>query len=1245
MDKNQKNENKANIQNNNTKIRPIQPQTNKPKTSILKPRKAKRLITNKNKSNNLNINQMMIPQDTKETPKDQGKIENGDNNIQKKESKPVLRTFKRFSTISQKNVTVFNSQQKVKFADRLNILNKNSGININNTERNDTVQEKEKENGVDLKRSMTPKKKSKDIKLVPFDSIEKEMILEPKIIESIEKQISFCDLDELQSIYESFFIASIPKGEYSFAEDINNSGEAYCSNKLGQCGHESCLKLPAFKGDLIFQYPQKEKNIQNFQISELFISLCFPYGLKVCFGNCKESRPDLFYPRKPSDFYFVTTNANNDRNYVYVYNFYVKIDIEKFKTKYKCDPIKTYLNILIKNNDKNLQASFEECQNMINSSCVFIPHVACLVSKYPYFKEMKKCIYSILKLRNNEDDLSKFLKNIIYEIPDINKFRTFDLQLNYFIPYNIYPIVLKSKYFNRGLDLDIRQMSILFEYFQIQLLLKIFKLMLASQKLLFVVKDSSEYQNLCIITLALLNLLYPFNWKYTYITILSINMLQFLQSFLPFIMGIDSNMIEYAKNNYIEKQNNITIIYLRKNRKSFIETENPDENADIEIPGELKEMLINDLQKIKKIYEKEFAKEENILLKLSRLGNNSAPMIKEDKGISEVKLGEKIREVFLKFFVEIFGDYQEYTSSIDETAYFNTESFLNNVPKEYHNFYLSIFNSEMFHDFLQRNVVVNSPLYKPDRYYNKYCIRAKKGYNLLKKNDLKKFPFKKKKTFLNDDFNVSNKQVYNLKQSPKHEIYKSYIHKNIINPNFAKSSKVIPQFNFNLNQPATANNSNNNKDKDKDSSDNIESVKTDLFDKKHYNNNSKGNIFELEGEEESKSLNSSFNEDSLKNLVSNRISNKYIIPPCFLKIEDKDLKELTLKKIEKMIFNFYGEENLLKQNEFDIAYIFDTIPVIQYENLSLAKKESLGLIDRYVLPSEINKESAIFRRYRSNTLTKSMTKQEKFNPKIIQLEDYMKEILSSSGKNAFNILFPNGMKELNTMDSNDKINNGEVKPEEKKEEEKEKENGGSIDKPLRSISKNIGNKEHLSITDFQKGEIRRHFALILFQNKDNAFQSNIISSSSFNILAKLIFNVFLYSGNKTIEDFQVCRALTKSLYLYYKKNNKGKKVYLYHFFNKAKPFDIWKDKAFWTYYYERAMESRSEKNDSDKFDVLIAMSSVMNDLHFAANTQVDIIIDAIAKKEIKDKDLREVLFKTIIKQFNNRVVVAASMDN
>ena len=1228
----EKNEQKALFRTNQSKKRPIQSQTNKSITSIMKTRKEKQIaIINNSKS------EKKIPQDTKEEPKDTEQIENGDNKIQKESKVKARRGYKRSETISEKKGYVFNTQKFYQLCDKftLNELSTNNTERIDRKNNNNT---KENENGVDSKRSLTPKKKSKDSKLVPFDSIEKESILEPRIMDSEEKQISLSDMEELQSICESFFIASIPKDEYSFAEDINNSGEAYFFKNLGQCGHNSCLKLSAYKGGLIFQYPKKEKNEQNFQISELVISLCFPYGIKVCFGNCKEEKPESFLPKKPNDFYFVTTNGYNDRNYVYVYNFYLKVEIGKFKEEYKCDPIKTYLNLLIKNNDKNFQASWEECQNMINNSYVYIPHTACLVSKYPYFKEMKKCIYSILKIGNNEDDLCKFLKNIIYEIPDINKYRLYDLQLNYFIPYSSYPILLKSKYYNRGLDIDIRQLPILFEYFQIPLLLKIFKLMLASQKLLFVVKDSSEYQNLSLITLSLLNLLYPFNWKYTYVTLLSINMLKFLQSFLPFIMGIDLNMMEYAKNNYIEKQNNITIIYLKKNRKSFIETENPDENANIEIPSELKEMLTNDLQTIKKIILTELNKEENILFKLSKFGNSST-LIQEDKNNksnNEIKLGKKIREVFLKFFVEIFGDYQEYTSSIDETAYFNTESFLNNVPQEYHNFYLSIFNSEMFHDFLQRNVVINSPLYKPDKYYNKYCIREKRVYNILKRNNLKKNTMKKKKTFLNDDFNINSKQNSNIKQSPNHQVYKAFFHKNTINPNLAFSSKVISQYTFNTNQPLSFDNSNNNNN---DLVSNCKSDKKKLF---HQDDNSDSidDEFVLLEEKEPKSLDSSFNEDSLKTLVSNRISNKYIIPPFFLKFEGKLKENLTLKKIGKNIYDFYGAENLIKKDEFETKYIFDKLPMIQYDNLSLAKKESLDLIDRYILPDNITIESNNIQRHRSNTLIKLITKDNKLDPKIIQLEDYMKEILSSSGKNAYKILYPNGIKDSNSF-------NGEEKKEEiKDEEEKEKENGGSKDKSIGKINNmNIGNKDLLSITDFQKKEIRRHFAFILFQKKDNAYQSNIISPDSFNILSKLIFNVFLYCANKSIDDFQVCRALTKSLYLYYKKNNKGKKVYLYHFFNKTKPFDIWNDKSFWNYYYEREMENQNEKNETNKFDVLIEIASVMNDLHFSANTQIDIIVDFIAKKEIKDNNLKDVLLKTIVKQYNNRVVVSASMDN
>ena len=105
----------------------------------------------------------------------------------------------------------------------------------------------------------------------------------------------------------------------------------------------------------------------------------------------------------------------------------------------------------------------------------------------------------------------------------------------------------------------------------------------------------------------------------------------------------------------------------------------------------------------------------------------------------------------------------------------------------------------------------------------------------------------------------------------------------------------------------------------------------------------------------------------------------------------------------------------------------------------------------------------------------------------------------------------------------------------------------------------------------------------------NKSHFNIISSNSYNILSKMIFNVFLYSGNKSKEDFEVCRALTKSLYSYCKKNSKGKKIFLYQSFTNGKPFDIWNDKNFWQYYFDKELQNQNEVNDNSKFNVMGAI--------------------------------------------------------
>ena len=534
--------------------------------------------------------------------------------------------------------------------------------------------------------------------------------------------------------------------------------------------------------------------------------------------------------------------------------------------------------------------------------------------------------------------------------------------------------------------------------------------------------------------------------------------------------------------------------------------------------------------------------------------------------------------------------------------------------------------------------MVNSSLYKPDRYYNKYCIREKKGSNYLKNNN-KSSAFKKKRTFL--DINDINKKGV-PKQSSKFLLEDTLNKKKTVNPRATASSKLVT---FKFSKLTEI-----NKDSSSNSDDSNDLGKSD--NKKNENNNNNNSAVISESEEDiANSLDSSFNEETLKKCISDKFTNKFIIPPCFLKMQNKDLG---LEDIEEIILNYYGEDKLIKKNEYENKYIFDKLPIIDYEGVKKIedkfakekKLEELDLINRYLIPTNIVRDSFQKpKRTRSYTLAKSMTKDNRLDPKIIQLEDFMKEILSSSGKNASNILYPKGIKEIKKEDS--------LKKEEKSEEkenstikEEEKENGGSKDMNIEgkiNIAK-YNNLDYLSMIDFQNIVIRRHFASIIFQKKVNAYQSNIISTNTYNILSKMIFNVFLYSGNKSIDDFQVCRALTKSLYLYYKKNNKGKKVYLFQAFNKAKPFDIWNDKAFWLYFYEREIDNQTEKNDNTKFNVLIEIASIMNDLHFSANTQVGIIVDLIAKKEISDKDLQTTLFKAIVKQFNNRVVVSASMD-
>ena len=143
------------------------------------------------------------------------------------------------------------------------------------------------------------------------------------------------------------------------------------------------------------------------------------------------------------------------------------------------------------------------------------------------------------------------------------------------------------------------------------------------------------------------------------------------------------------------------------------------------------------------------------------------------------------------------------------------------------------------------------------------------------------------------------------------------------------------------------------------------------------------------------------------------------------------------------------------------------MPIIDYEGvnnikdkaLKEKKQDELDFINRYSLSNEIVRKP---RRYKSYTHAKSLAKDNTLDPKIIQLEDFMKEILSSSGKNASTTPHPKSTKETKENSLRNDENSKNETERDTNEKEIEKENGRSKDIPAPGGKFNIGKVNNLN---------------------------------------------------------------------------------------------------------------------------------------------------------------------------------------
>ena len=877
-----------------------------------------------------------------------------------------------------------------------------------------------------------------------------------QIIKLQSEEMSFSDLP---SFCDAFYIASIP---------IKNAIllDKRLDSKFSQCNHKNCSLLPSYNSDIIFKYPFKDKSPNNFSLTELFSTLSFPFGIKICLENGTSNQ---------NDFFFVSTNQLNEQNYIYVHFTYLKMKFDEFKIKYKIDPVKEFLNINIENNVSDLNEKFILGQKLILTEYVYIPLAYCLVSKFPYQNEMKRCIDSIIKIQDDQNKLNLFLKNIIYEIPNINLYNKTQMKLIFYLPKQINPIIIDNKFYNKGLIIPNNTMKLLFEYFTIENIFKVFKMLLGKHKILFVCNGKDEYNNMSLIQLSFLNLLYPLRWKFTFIPNLSFNMLKFIQSFMPFIMGIDINLLDYAKREYMEEDNPINILYLKKNRKSYFEM---DYTINFEeLPKSYYSKIRNSLSNIRKVIEK----------------NDDI----------KINYDSKIRKCFLNIFLTIFGDYDRYTTVIDNIAYFNKSTFLKKKNINNLKFDEAIIDTEMFNDFIQRNCLRSNYEMK-DNYFNKLALGNLTNNNNNIKNkrpsSYEKFIEKKLTTIQSDSINNNN--------SLDGTLYEVNISENNTSPN----NNVDKKNTLNLSILNNINNTNRN------------------------NNNNFNNIF--------------------------------LIPPYFLQ---HSILFNDLNKIDELIKEFYSND---KDNENNILSVQSIPNIIDDDNEK---------IFRYQLPYDIViKYKKKFEKIKTLSSYGNM-----FDDKIIELEDMMREILTSK-----------------------------------------------IDEKTENL--------YLEKIDLKTNKIRNHFCSIIFQEKFNTLNNNILAENTFVFIYKLIFNALLYVTTTSKDDLRNGYLITKSLFHYYKIGSNHKNIFLFEMFNHQSPFDIWLNNDFWEFYLNEEMKKFENPNEDDYFMIILEIGTIMNDLNINARYQITILIDFICEKYIGNKELIKEIENVILKQYNNKKIDEAN---
>ena len=396
-----------------------------------------------------------------------------------------------------------------------------------------------------------------------FEDTIKEIFLEPSTYGQFLKEQKDKGIKHpyRETFCEGFFIASFPQKDGKVIE-MSESFPAPCK-------HEQCSKLPAMKPEIIFRYPLQDT--KTLELNNLAATICFPTGIKVCYDESNG-------PTNIKDYVTSITNQKGERYYMMNYHFYLKLEIDEYQ-QYEEHPLKynlrkfadAYTGLseeeLTEELINKIQENLEFCQELGFRDTVYVPFCICLISKYPYVLEMKKCLKSIYTILNQPEENSLILINdlimyLIHAIPIPAK----NTKVNFLIPYFRNSIEIDCPKLE---DINImnRSAAHLLRFFTIDNLILIFRLLITEKKILIIDED---YENLSKVADGFISILYPFQWIHTYIPIMSDQMLKYLETFLPFLNGINKSLMSLVENVFregeVEEDDEVFLIYLSEEK-------------------------------------------------------------------------------------------------------------------------------------------------------------------------------------------------------------------------------------------------------------------------------------------------------------------------------------------------------------------------------------------------------------------------------------------------------------------------------------------------------------------------------------------------------------------------------------------------------------------------------------------------------------------------------------------------------